>query len=120
MTDRNEYRICPKCGLNYISGRETLCKVCVTAIKPYRGKYCKRCGSKSGMYDLCRQCHRTSQLSGNEQRTLSGYRTDSGMLGTSTRNACQICGVPTYGKLCGKCYMATRYVEENETETDED
>jgi hypothetical protein len=96
-----------------------MCKVCAAAMKPYRGKYCKACGEKSGMYDLCYTCHKEKDLTTAERRAKE-YRSDNGMLGTSTRRVCQICGVPTYGKLCGRCYMATRDIDETEKETDED
>jgi hypothetical protein len=80
----------------------------VSASKPYRGKYCENCGEKSGLYKLCWRCHKAKDLSVNEKRAADGYRTDTGMVGNSTRRTCRICGVPTYGQLCGRCYMATR------------
>ena len=113
------YRKCPKCGLNYITGTETMCKVCAAAMKPYRGKYCKTCGEKSGLYNLCRNCFKQKDLTVHERRAAMEYRGDSGMVGSSTRRVCRICGVPTYGQLCGKCYMATRDREENNDEDDD-
>ena len=118
MESNTKYRKCPKCGLNYIIGYQTMCAVCIAATKPYRGKYCKQCGEKSGMYTLCRSCYKANMLSANEQRTLNKYHSDSGMVGTSIRRTCQICGVPTYGKLCGKCYMATLDIDDSEKEDD--
>ena len=104
----NEYRKCPKCGLNYITGSQRECTVCVSESKPYGGKHCTECGGKSGMYNLCRACHKAKDLSMHERCAASGYRTDNGMLGSRTNKVCRICGVPTYGQLCGRCYMATR------------
>ena len=108
----NVYRRCPKCGLNYITGAQTACTVCVSEAKPYRGKYCRDCGAKSGIYDRCFSCHKLQSLSANEQRDKSGYRTDNGMLGVRSNKVCRICGAATYGQLCGRCYMAIHYSED--------
>ena len=107
-------RKCPKCGLNYITDSQRECSVCVSESKPYGGKYCENCGEKSGQYNLCRACDKAEGLSMHERRACgdgrpgSGYRTDNGMLGSRTNKVCRICGIPTYGQLCGRCYMATR------------
>ena len=109
MPNKTEYRKCPKCGLNYITGAEAACAVCVSAARPYRGGYCRECGCKCGAYTLCRDCCKKKNVSANERRASAGYRTDNGMLGARTRNVCEICGAATYGRLCGKCFMAIRY-----------
>lgn len=111
MANKTQYRKCPKCGLNYITDYQTLCQICASAVKPYGGKYCRECGAKSGIYDLCFNCHKAKNLSYNEKRAASGYRTDNGMLGARTKDVCEICGSPAYGKLCGRCYMAVHYNE---------
>ena len=116
--NKTEYRKCPKCGLNYITGSQTLCGVCEAVAKPYRGNHCSECGARSGPYELCWKCHKTKHLSFNEKRAVSGYRTDVGMVGVRTRNVCEICGTPAYGKLCGRCYMAIHYGEEREDTDD--
>ena len=106
------YHKCPKCGLNYITGAQKTCAVCVSESKPYRGKYCSDCGGKSGIYSLCRECYKMQSFSGNERRAAAGYRTDNGMLGARSKNVCRICGAVTYGTLCGRCYMAIHYSED--------
>ena len=113
MANQTEYRNCPECGLNYITGSETAYSVCISAIKPYRGKYCENCGCKSGLYKLCWSCHKTKDMSANEKRAVAGYRTDNGMLGQRTKNVCEICGASTYGRLCGRCYMSIHYRQED-------
>ena len=113
MENNTGYRKCPKCGLNYITGTQTACSVCVCAVKPYKGRYCENCGEKSGLYNLCRACYKAKDLSLNERRAASGYRTDNGMLGARTNRVCRICGVPTYGQLCCRCYMASRDREDD-------
>ena len=107
MGTETKYRKCPKCELNYITGDQRVCAVCESGVKPYRGRYCQECGGKSGLYNLCRSCYKVKDMSANERRAAGGYRTDRGMVGSRTNRVCKICGTPTYGRLCGRCYMAT-------------
>ena len=118
MGNDTKYRKCPKCGLNYITGLQTVCTVCVSESRAYRGKYCSECGAKSGLYNLCRSCFKAKDLSPNDKRAArgndrpGGYRTDNGMIGFRSDRVCRICGAPAYGRLCGRCYMATRDVDD--------
>jgi len=129
MKNKTEYRKCPKCGLNYITGVQRECSVCVSESKPYRGKYCKDCGGKSGIFERCWSCHKLTQLSANERYCRTGSmavgnyrpsdrtRTDTGMLGVRVNKVCPICGAASnLGHLCGRCYNSIVY---NNDKTDD-
>ena len=124
MNNNTNYSRCPKCGLNYITGGQAECTVCESEGKPYRGKYCRECGGKSGMYEFCGTCYRLAQLSANERRAVGGngrtggYRTDNGMLGVRSDKVCEICGtVSPRGRLCRRCYNSIVYSKETEEES---
>jgi len=109
-TVKQEYIKCPKCGLNYITGNQRMCSVCISESRAYRGKYCSECGGKSGQYSLCYACYKAQGLSLNERRVMAGYRTDNGMLGSRVNQVCGICGAPSKtGHLCGRCYASIVY-----------
>ena len=119
MSNNSQYSKCPKCGLNYITGGQRECSVCVSESRPYKGKYCKDCGCKSGMFERCWNCNKLAKLSANERRVNEGYRTDTGMLGVRAGSVCQICGAAAkLGRLCGKCYNSIVYNRDAENETD--
>ena len=119
------YFRCPKCGLNYITGEQRMCTVCESESKPYRGRYCRECGGKSGIFGLCRGCHKLAALSVNERRVAEGrnrpggYRTDTGMLGVRSNKVCGICGAASKsGRLCGRCYNSIVYSDKDKDDTD--
>ena len=120
MVNKQEYSKCPKCGLNYVTGGQAACSVCVSESKAYRGKYCKDCGGKSGMFERCWNCNKLAKLSANEKRVASGYRTDNGMLGVRVNKVCQICGAEAnLGRLCGRCYKSIVYGNEDRDDTEQ-
>jgi|GEM_PF-7058202 len=129
MGSNTMYHKCPKCGLNYITGEQRTCSVCVSENRPYRGKYCKDCGGKSGIFERCWDCNKLAKLSANERYCRTGSmvvgnyrpsdrtRTDNGMLGVRANKVCGICGAPSKtGHLCGRCYASIVYSRQDETD----